>query len=255
MPAPAARATVRCRRGSGWGACARPRSGLRRVWIPTPTIRTRTSGRKTRCGSRVAQAAPPAAPASAVSAIGAAVRRSGRTRRAYVSAAVAVPATLESLFVASTCAGPAAGRPMSSAGSWTSPPPPTTASTQPATSAATTSRATVAGPACPGRSNHVTCGSGSPRPPDHEATGSPRPPDHRGHPLTDASGSMTARRHARPDQRSTTGRRSRRRWMTASGWTSTGTCCAGGMSECGTSTARRPARWAPCTSSYGRSPT
>ena len=50
---------------------------------------------------------------------------------------------------------------MSRAGNWTSPPPPTTASTQPATSAATASSATVAGPACPGRSNQVNRRTGS----------------------------------------------------------------------------------------------
>ena len=138
MPAPAPSATTRCRRGSGCGAWTRPRPRA----PPRVDRRRRRSGparagRNTRCGSRVAQAAPTAAPASAVSGHrhrGAQVGpHPARVRRAP-------PSRCRRRRTACSWPGSAPARPpaarCSSAGSCISPPPPTTASTQPATSAA-----------------------------------------------------------------------------------------------------------------------
>jgi hypothetical protein len=62
-----------------------------------------------------------------------------------VSALVAVPIELDSLFVARACTVCMPGT-SSSTGNWMRPPPPTTASTQPAAKAARISRTTVVPP-------------------------------------------------------------------------------------------------------------
>ena len=107
-------------------------AGLTSVHTHTMARMTTITGRKAAAGTWLAISAPAAAPTKAATAIGSAVRTSGRALRQYVAVAAEVPMIELSLLVASAVTGAAVGKASSSAGSCSRPPPPDTASTQPA---------------------------------------------------------------------------------------------------------------------------
>lgn len=127
------------------GTATVPKLGRSTTNNATDNSTTNTTGRYAAGGTAPANAAPNPAQSTANTAAGPATAQSIFVRRAYVTAAVAVPAIAANLFVPNAVAGGIPGAATNNAGSSNKPPPPTTASTHPATAAAASRVDTVNG--------------------------------------------------------------------------------------------------------------
>lgn len=119
------------------GSATTPNRGRNVTNNATATNTANTTGRYAAAGTTPANAAPTPAVTTANPAAGPANRQSIFVRRAYVTAAVAVPAIAANLFVPNATGNGNPGAAINNAGNNNNPPPPTTASTHPAAPAAT----------------------------------------------------------------------------------------------------------------------
>ncbi|TWJ21829.1 hypothetical protein JD76_01942 [Micromonospora endolithica] len=177
-PANATTATIR-HRVRRHGIATTPSRGRNTTNSATATNTPNTTGRYADAGTAPANAAPTPAQHTANPADGPATAQSSRVRRAYVTAAVDVPAIAASLFVPNAVATGIPGAATSNAGSSNRPPPPTTASTQPANAAAA-SRVVSENGSTGGHSSHphhtreTSCGQ--PHRPRRRRNHTPMPP-------------------------------------------------------------------------------